>query len=622
MKQLFTIIGAMALLGAMLLLTVSVSAQERHKVEDRFFSLLPNSIRLKGYLENDIQKSIEHWNKGVVPYAAFVDFFRNGKHQFAVGEMWGKAVRSGCMFYRYTQDPELKRIMQQTVEDILTTERSNGSISCEQVNLQPNDGGGDLWERKYVMLAMEEYYDWVHPDPRVLQSLKRQADCIIGQIGYPPKISILEQGWSATGIESSSLLEPFMRLYGMTGESRYLEFANYIVDNGASKGSNIFTQAIDNVLPAEMGLPYQKAYEMTSVFEGLVEYFRATAEPQWKQSAMNYFRNVNEREITVVGNGGGGLAIGGECWSNMAFDQADPEIKRMMETCVGVTWMKYCSQVLRLTGDPAAADAIEKYVYNGLIGAMKPEGDGFSYANLLNGRKVTDEGWGQHFGDLHVTCCNLNGPMGLAYIPFVAVMNSAEGPVINLYNAAEVNMQTPANSPLRLSLETDYPQSGKILVRVEPAKAEKFTLRLRIPAWSSLTSVKVNGAGRKVKAGEYLVLDRQWKAGDRVEISFDMRCRVIDSPYGVSRKGDNRQAVIYGPTVLARDENMDKDYSQPVVIKADKLGLVKVVKTKPMLEGTRMEFIVPTTTGTIRMMDYASVNNWDDSHICTWLPKE
>lgn len=65
-----------------------------------------------------------------------------------------------------------------------------------------------------------------------------------------------------------------------------------------------------------------------------------------------------------------------------------------METCVGVTWLKLCSQILRLTGDPLTVDMIEKYAYNGLIGAMKPAGDGFSYVNLLNGVKTNPEGWG------------------------------------------------------------------------------------------------------------------------------------------------------------------------------------------------------------------------------------
>lgn len=68
------------------------------QVKDAFTPLPANAIHLHGYLENDIQNSIAHWNKGVVPYAGFVKTFRDGRTYFAEGEMWGKAVRSGCMF--------------------------------------------------------------------------------------------------------------------------------------------------------------------------------------------------------------------------------------------------------------------------------------------------------------------------------------------------------------------------------------------------------------------------------------------------------------------------------------------------------------------------------------------
>jgi len=203
---------------------------------DQQIPLPPNSIRLSGFLENDIQNSIENWNKGVLPYSEFVDFFRHGRKQFALGEMWGKAVRSACMFYRYTQDPELKHILDTTVKDLLTTQRANGSISCVPPEKQPDGIGGDLWERKYVMLGLEEYYEWVNPDPAVLAALIKHADCIIDQIGKTPKMEIIDLGWSATNIghepchiESSTLLEPFMRLYKWTGEQRFLDFAAYII---------------------------------------------------------------------------------------------------------------------------------------------------------------------------------------------------------------------------------------------------------------------------------------------------------------------------------------------------------------------------------------------------------
>jgi hypothetical protein len=57
------------------------------KVEDMQYPLPPKAIKMSGFLENDIQNSVGHWNKGVVPYAAMVDFFRNGKSYFATGEM-------------------------------------------------------------------------------------------------------------------------------------------------------------------------------------------------------------------------------------------------------------------------------------------------------------------------------------------------------------------------------------------------------------------------------------------------------------------------------------------------------------------------------------------------------
>lgn len=353
------------------------------QVGDVLRPLAPQQIRMEDYLDHYIRLSIDNWNKGDLPYHRFVNFFREGRPQFALGEMWGKAVRSGAMFYRYTQDDELKQILDDTVEDLLSTQRANGSISCVDIENQPE--GSELWERKYVMLGLEEYYQWVNQDPRVLVALERQADNIMELIGHAPKTEIVDVGWSATNIgyeechiESSSLLEPFMRLYVWTGDHRYLDFASYIIETGGTKHYNIFEMALNNVTPYQMAGHYPKAYEMLSVFEGLAEYYRVTGKEEIKQMILNLYNNVRKNEITIIGNGGSDQPyhpyVMGEAWGNTAWEQTNPDIERMMETCVGVTWMKFCSQVLRLTGDLSAVDEIEKYVYNGLIGAMKPTG--------------------------------------------------------------------------------------------------------------------------------------------------------------------------------------------------------------------------------------------------------
>lgn len=595
-------------------------------IGDRLTVLAPGAVHLQGYLERYIQLSIEKWSKGVVPYGALAGFFRKGRPSvewqgrsfelFAAGEMWGKAVRSASLFYRYTGDPELKKILQATVTDLLSTRRENGTISCAPVAKQPDGPGGDLWERKYVLLGLDDYYEWVERDPKVLEAMIDEADATLAQVGPPPKTRIVELGWSANKIESSTILEPIMRLYKRTGSPRYLEFARYIVETeGGAKNHNIIGEVLAGLDPVEVGGIYPKAYEMLSLFEGLVEYYRATGNEKWREASLGLFRKVIEKEITVIGNGGGDQPyhpnVNGEAWDNTAVEQANPDMKRMMETCVGVTWTKFCHQILRLTADPLAIDYIERYVYNGLIGAMKPAGDGFSYVNLLNGVKTEPQGWGTTVDGIYVTCCNLNGPEGLAYLPLIAVMRDSEGPVVNLYNPGSATVAGIA----QLSIDTRYPIDGNIRIEVTPAVAKTFALKLRIPAWSADTSLKVNGRTVPVRPGSYARIERSWKRGDVIELRLDMRCRAMPSPHPMYPF----RALVRGPIVLARDENIDAQFNQPVDI-IDKDGIVEVKAVKPARPDANMQFEIPTSAGPIQMVDYASVNSWEGRKVQTWLP--
>lgn len=608
--------------------TCSASANgQALRVSDAFRPLGDGQVQLTNFFQADILNSIEHWNKGVVPYRKLMDFYVKGAPVFALGEMWAKAVRSGSMLYGYTHDAALKSILEQTVEEVFGVVRSNGTIATVPPERQPYGKGGDMWERKYVLLGLSQYYAHVKQDPRVLKLMIDEANSIVDQIGPSPKTPMSTQGWSHNGIESYTVMEPMMRMYQLTGDRKYLDFCTYLVQEGGCRGADLFQEAFENVLPREMGAGYPKAYEMLSLFEGAIEYYRSTADERIRTAVLNLFENIKKREITLIGNGGADQPYypkwKGEAWDDTALEQANPDIQRMMETCAGVTWMKLCSQILRLTGDPSAVDYIERYIYNGLLGAMKPGGDGFSYVNLLNGRKVTDRGWGTNIDGLPVTCCNLSGPMGLAYIPYVAVMQAPEGPVINLYNAATATAQTPKGREIRFRIHSDFPHQGKIVIEITQLKSERLTFRLYMPTWSQATRVSINGqdAGPSTP-GTYLALDRKWKSGDRIELLLDLKARIHQAPRGSNPAGWNRTAITYGPIVLARDENIDPDYNKPVSILAAPNGEVSITPVKPQKPGTRMEFIVPTRSGSIRMVDYASIDGWNGKQVCTWMPGE
>ena len=71
-------------------------------------------------------------------------------------------------------------------------------------------------------------------------------------------------------------------------------------------------------------------------------------------------------------------------------------------------------------------------------------------------------------------------------------------------------------------------------------------LKLRIPAWSGATSVKLNGKPLDgVKAGCYFTVEHEWRLGDIVEISFSMPV--------VAHLLEHNVAFTRGPVLLARD---------------------------------------------------------------------
>ena len=602
-------------------------------VEDVFEPLPAGQVKLSGAFDDDIRKMHDNWNKQTLPYARLADFFRTGRPQFAVGEMWGKAVRSSSLLYRYTQDPELKKILAATVADMLTTQQPNGSISCDRMDEQPGDKGGDIWERRYVMLGMLAYYDNVNADPKVLECVKRQADCLLQQIGKDAgKKEIIDLGWSCIDdecchIESTAILECFTKLYARTQEKKYLDFAEYILASGGTKHYNIFEQAHSHTPPHKMAGHYPKCYEMLCVFEGVVDYYRLTGKEYWRDCALRHYEDICKHEITILGSGGGNMPhhprIAAEAWDNTAVEQTNPETTKIHETCTGVAWLKYLFQTLQLAGNPEMVDYAERYIYNILRSSVKPDGRGCAYMCLLNGLKVgTQGGWGYNVGDVYVSCCNLNVPAALALLPQIAVMrDKAHNPVVNLYIPAVIKTKTPKGQPLELQIITDYPNTGKIKIRMNVEKPEQFTVKLRTPSWSEKTQVASRCFNLPLSAaGEYIEIAAEWNPNDEINLTLDMRCRLLDAPKGGSTpNSDKYHALQYGPLTLCRNSETDPDYNQPASIVADKDVFV-AAKPSVASDGS-LTFDVPTSTGSIRMFPYAGVYGWNGAKIQTWLPE-
>ena len=590
----------------------------------------PGSVTLNPAFRQRVARGVSNHLKAL-DYPKLVDYFRERPNPFAAGEFWGKTVRSVCLTYQYQRDPALKALLDATVRDLLSTQTADGALSTRTDDEQPKSS--DLWERKYALLGLEAYYQ-IEPLPEVFQAMVRMADHTLSQVGPAPKTRIVDTGWAFEGIESSTILEPMLALYRLTGYTRYLDFARYIVEQeGGCKRGSIFEAALDGVAPKDIGGNGQpkesiaKAYEMMSCFEGLAEFYRLTGDERWKLAVVRFYESVRDREITLLGSGGGdrpfNLGPGiGEQWNDLATEQTNPDMDLMMETCVTVTWMKFCHHMLRLTGDPKIADQIETTIYNALAGAQSQSGHQYDYFQKFNGTRGSKDNFASDISGFKLSCCTANGPIGLALVPFTAVMVSDRGPVVNLYCFETAEVETSTGGSVRLALTTDYPRTGKMTLTVTPREPETFALRLRIPAWSEQNALRVNDEmAPPPTPGTYATLKREWRADDRIELDLDLRCRLVPSPQGSHRGGGGLQALVRGPVVLARDRRLGGDIFAPVSIRVDGDGFVPLDPVAPSVG--EVGFLVPATDGSVfPVIDYATAGNTRDaeSEFCTWMP--
>lgn len=556
MKNIFII--AILIINSMVLSAQSTGSKESVVVNDQLCSLPKGAVSITGYLGEKIDSCIKN---GVMSkdYNLYVAPFKNHSDDPGnfCGEFWGKWFTSAVLAYKYKPIQKYKIILDSALGGLLETQASNGRLSSYK-----NDfGDWDIWGRKYALLGLVAYYDQTG-DKVALQAASRALDDLISVAG-PGKRKLTETGLSLLeALSSSSILEPVVLIYERTNEHRYLDFAEYLVslwsepNKYTHKGMRLVEDAIAGVPPSKISSP--KGYEQMSCFEGLCELYRATGNKRYLDAAVAYGTNVSDKEIMIVGSGSSG-----ELWCDGANRQTEL-MEEPMETCVTTTWIKFCYQLLRLTGDPKWADQMEVTLYNSLFGAMAANGNWWAYFTPLAGERIPSP---MQQPPCQSSCCVANGPRGLLTAPEWSVMKGLTGPVINIYASGTWKYDLSKGNVLELIQKTDYPKSNQIAIDIKQKKEERYAIRLRIPSWSKKTNIMVNGETVEYSGSGYLELNRVWKNGDKIELTLDLRGRVLTAP-----GSKNQLAIMRGPIVLAMDNRFIKEENKNLWLLHDQLS--------------------------------------------------
>ena len=538
-------------------------------------------------------------------------------------EFWGKWFTSAVLAYRYKPDPQLKSILDKAVDGLISTQTPDGYIGnyADDKHL----AAWDIWGRKYCMLGLLAYYD-LTCEQKSLTAASKIADHLMKEL-KDRNVLIVKMG-SHRGMAASSVLEPVCLLYARSGEKKYLDFAEEIVRQWETPdGPQLISKSTVDVasrFPKPQTSWYgweqgQKAYEMMSCYEGLLELFRLTGKPEYKKAVENTWESIRKNEINVAGSGS---AM--ECWFHGNEHQVHP-VEHYQETCVTATWIKLSQQLLRLTGEAKYADAIEQTFYNALLGAMTLDGADWAKYTPLAGQRLN----GGEQCSMGLNCCVASGPRGLFTFPLTAVMSGKKGVQVNFFAEGTYALQTPGKQKIEIVQNTDYPESGKIQIRVQMDKPENMLVSVRIPEWSAKSALTVNGEPQTVQAGQYAMVQRLWKQGDLIELNLDMRGRVTrlgNAPENV--------AILRGPVLLSRDARLaDPDLESVISPRAGKDGYIELEPVTDKNPELWMEFnasFMPESYMEggpkpikVTLCDYASAGNSKEGHpfFKVWLPQ-
>lgn len=465
-------------------------------------------------------------------------------------EFWGKIMHAAVPLSRYHGSGDLEKRIEKSVRTIVASQLPDGYIG----NYLPKVRGEvcDVWGAKYTMMGLIHWYD-ATSDSTALKASSRLADYIISLFG-PGKKSLGATG-PFCGLMNCSVLEPIMWLYRRTGEKKYLDFARWIVSelDVNKKGPELIPLALKGVPVKDRHADNHghKAYEMMSCCQGLLDYYLETGDRKCLDAVVLSAENIIADEIDIAGGG-------------TQYERFCASRKRQMrdyavgsEMCVLTTWMRLCQKLSAVTGESKWADELERTFYNSYLGSFSPATGSFdAYASLAGER--------ESFHPLHcrmqINCCEANGPRGfLAYLGNAATYSN--GVVnVNQYLFGIVNLPSPSGGKKKIGLNsfTEFPRKMRYALTLDMDGPEKFTLRFRVPAWSSKTSFKLSSGEKKaVTNSGYVSFTREWKDGDQVEVLFETKVK--------EHVENGHIAFTYGPLALARDVRFcDGDLSERV----------------------------------------------------------
>lgn len=330
--------------------------------------------------------------------------------------------------------------------------------------------------------------------------------------------------------ETYTMPENFFLAWQRTGDRRFYDLGKRF----------LFDEYFEPLSRGENALPGRHAYSHVNALGSAAIAYLALDDEKYLRAATNAFRFVQEQSFATGGWGPHEHFV--EPGSGALGESLKKEHASFETPCGAYAHFKLARYLIRITGDSRYGDSMEQVLYNTILGArpLQLDGRSFYYSdNTFTAKRV--------YHPAKFPCCSGTLPQIAADYRISAYFQNEQGVYVNLYLPSTLRWNV-RGANLSLKQTTDYPYDSHIRIDVTASSPATFSAFLRVPAWAQGASLTVNGMrdSRRVDAGAFAEIRREWKNGDRIELElpFSTRLEAVDAQH------PDTMALMNGPLVL------------------------------------------------------------------------
>ena len=355
-----------------------------------------------------------------------------------------------------------------------------------------------------------------------------------------------------------------VKLYKTTKNEKYLKLADWLLSERGKKLAKGYTWTDwKDTAYAQDVLPVKQQTQITGhavramyMYTGAADVAAQTGDADYMKAMRTVWEDVVYRNMYITG----GIGSAG---SNEGFsvDYDLPNEQAYCETCASVGMVFWNQRMNAMTGHAEYIDVLERSLYNGALDGLSLSGDRFFYGNPLASR-------GQHYRRewFGTACCPANIARMIASLGDYIYAKSDDGIYVNLFVGSNTVIPLKSGN-VNMKMVTNYPWDGNMRLMIDPEKKGKFKVFVRMPAWvmrntstnglydfineapPKLLPITVNEqkVSNTLENG-YLVIDREWKKGDILQIDFPADIGLIRARKEL-KQDSNRIAIQRGPIV-------------------------------------------------------------------------